>query len=303
MKNNHTKFAIRTLALSIAAPGYHDVPSLPLHPMGTTTMDPAPPRPIRAGTVNWLGVWTLYTKEVRRFLKIATQTILAPIISSLLFLAIFTLALGRAVETVGGVGFAEFLAPGLIMAAIIQNAFANTSSSLLISKIQGNIVDVLMPPLSPGELTVGFALAGVTRALMVALAAGAALSVFVPIRVHDPVFILLFAVAGALMLSLIGLLTGIWAEKFDQINGVTNFAVTPLAFLSGTFYSIERLPSLGQDIAHLNPFFYAIDGFRYGFIGHADGSLTLGIGVVVGLDVVLWVLCHRLLASGYKLKS
>jgi ABC-2 type transport system permease protein len=259
------------------------------------------PAPRAIGRVNWRGLWTLYLKEVRRFLKVFTQTVAAPVVTTLLFLAVFTLALGRRAE-VAGVGFAEFLAPGLIMMAMAQNAFANTSSSIVVAKVQGNIVDLLMPPLSPGEITCGIVLGGLSRGLLVGLVVGLAMSVFVPIGLYDPRLILFHAVAAALMLSLLGTIGGIWADRFDHIAAVTNFVVTPLTFLSGTFYSIQRLPEAAQLIAHLNPFFYMIDGFRYGFIGHADAPVALGIAVMLAVDAALWALCHTMFARGYKLK-
>ena len=262
-----------------------------------------PPSPRRLGPVNWVGLWTLYLKEVRRFAKVATQTVLAPLVTTLLFLAVFSLALGRAVDTIGGVPFLQFLAPGLVMMAMVQNAFANTSSSLPISKIQGNIVDVLMPPLSPGELTLGFAAGGVSRGLVVGVAVGLAMWVAVPFPLHHPGFVLFHAVAASLMLSLLGIVGGIWAEKFDQMAAMTNFVITPFAFLSGTFYTVERLPAVWRTVAHLNPFFYMIDGFRYGFIGHADGSLAAGLVVMTAANAALWLLAYRLFAVGYKLKA
>jgi ABC-2 type transport system permease protein len=221
------------------------------------------PQPIRFGPVNWVGLGALYMKEVRRFLVVATQTILAPMVTTLLFLAIFVLALGGSVRHVDGVPYSEFLAPGLVMMAITQNAFANTSSSILIAKIQGNIVDFLMPPLSPLERLSGIALGGLTRGLVVGLTTGLAMLPFIAIQVQHPFFVLFHAINASLLLSLIGLLTGIWSEKFDHLAGITNFIITPLAFLSGTFYSAEHLPVFWQWIAHLNPFFYMIDGFRY----------------------------------------
>jgi ABC-2 type transport system permease protein len=266
-------------------------------------MHATPPAPRRIGAVNWVGLWTLYAKEVRRFVKVATQTVLAPLVTTLLFLAIFSLALGRASATVGGVPYLQFLAPGLIMMAMVQNAFANTSSSIIIAKIQGNIVDVLMPPLSAGELTLGFAAGGVSRGLMVGIAVTIAMAVVTPFGVHSLGFVAFHAVAASLLLSLIGILAGIWADKFDHLAAVTNFVVTPLAFLSGTFYSIERLPGAWQLVAHLNPFFYMIDGFRYGFIGHADGSLAIGVAVMTGANIVLALLVWRLFAIGWKLKA
>jgi ABC-2 type transport system permease protein len=267
----------------------------------------ASPPAVRAiGVINWVGFWTLYAREVRRFFKVATQTIAAPVVTTLLFLAVFVLALGGAggaSRSVGGVSFAEFLTPGLIMMSIMQNAFANTSSSLVISKIQGNIVDVLMPPLSGGELTLAYALGGVTRGIVVGAAVSLAIWCFVPLRIADLAAVAFNAVAASLLLSLLGVLAGIWAEKFDHMAAVTNFIVTPLSFLSGTFYSVDRLPEGWRFVAHLNPFFYMIDGFRYGFIGHADGSLAVGMAVLIGVNAALLLLCFRLIASGYRLKA
>ena len=252
---------------------------------------------------NWLGVWTLYWREVRRFLKVYSQTIIAPVVTTLLFLAVFALALGRAVEHIHGIPFLEFLAPGLIMMAIAQNAFANTSSSIVISKVQGNIVDTLMPPLTAHELTFSIALGGMTRGVVVGVVVAVGMAPFVSLHVHNFVYVVIHAVAASLMLSLLGVAGGIWSEKFDHIAAVTNFLVTPLSFLSGTFYSIDRLPEAGQVIARLNPFFYMIDGFRYGFIGHADVSPALGVMVLTAVNAALWWLCWRMFATGYKLKA
>jgi len=256
----------------------------------------------QTSTSNWLGLYTLYLREVRRFVKVYTQTIIGPVVTTLLFLAVFSLALGRAVTEVNGVPFLEFLAPGLIMMAIVQNAFANTSSSMMISKIQGNIVDTLMPPLSAHELTFGISMGGMTRGIAVGVAVTLVLSIWVPINIHSAGLIAYYAVAASLMLSLLGVIGGIWSDKFDHIAAVTNFIITPLSFLSGTFYSIERLPQLAQTIAHLNPFFYMIDGFRYGFIGQSDAPVLTGMVVVGLMDVVLWIICWRMFESGYKLK-
>lgn len=255
------------------------------------------------GPVNWLGMWTLYTKEVRRFMKIITQTILAPVSTSLLFLAIFTLALGGTRPDVAGVPFLNFLAPGLIMMTLMQNAFANTSSSLMIAKVQGNIIDVLMPPLSPAELTVAIAMGGLSRGLMVAMACGLAMWPFTGLHVHSLGAIVFFAISAALMMALIGILGGIWAEKFDHIQALTNFVVTPLAFLSGTFYSVSQLPGFAKSIAYANPFFYLIDGFRFGFTGLADGPILFGAGLVSLINLILGVACYALFRSGYRLKA
>jgi len=235
-----------------------------------------PPQPRTYGAVNWLGFWTLLSKEIRRFLKVYFQTILAPVVTTLLFLAVFALALGRVAAEVGGVPFVEFLVPGLVMMAMVQNAFANTSSSLIIAKVQGNIVDMLMPPLSAGEQTLAVALGGVARGVTVGLAVTLTMTLFVRIHVHAPLYIVFHAVAGSLMLSLLGMIGGIWADKFDHMAAVTNFIVTPLSFLSGTFYSIDRLPEGWHALALVNPFFYMIDGFRYGFFGDVRCVAVVG---------------------------
>lgn len=253
--------------------------------------------------INWVGLWTLYDKEVRRFLKVFMQTLAAPVVTTLLFLAIFTLAFGGASRIVWDMPFIQFLAPGLIIMAVAQNAFANTSSSLLISKIQGNIVDVLMPPLSPTELLIAFAAAGITRGIAVALAVGLSMWPFVDFHIASWGYLAFFAIAASLMMALFGMLAGIWADKFDHLSAITNFVVTPLTFLSGTFYSIDRLPEPWLSFAHANPFFYMIDGFRYGFIGISDTAPWIGVLVLGGLDILLWVFCHRILITGYKLKA
>jgi ABC-2 type transport system permease protein len=252
--------------------------------------------------VNWLGLWTVYLKEVRRFVNVFTQTILAPIATTLLFLAVFALSLGNRGE-IGGVPYAVFLAPGLTIMAMVQNAFANTSSSIMIAKLQGSIVDMLMPPLSAAELTIGYAAAGATRGLVVGVAVGAALYPFAPYTIDNWGLVIFHGLAGSLMLSLLGIMGALWSEKFDHIAAVTNFVVTPFAFLSGTFYSIERLPPAAQTVARLNPFFYMIDGFRAGMIGHADASLPLGVAVMIGVNLALGLVTYRMFATGYKLKA
>jgi ABC-2 type transport system permease protein len=254
------------------------------------------------GTVNWVGLWTLYRKEVLRFLKVPWQTIVAPLVGGLLFLAVFALAFSDRARVMGDLPYLEFLAPGLIMMAVVQNSFANTSSSLMIAKIQGNIVDVLMPPLSAWELTLAYAAGGATRGMLVAVVVGLAMAPFVSLTVVNPWALAFFCLAAALMLSLAGIAAGIWADKFDHMASVTNFLVTPLSFLSGTFYSIRQLPDFWYWLSHFDPIFYAIDGFRAGFIGTSDTSLLLGAAALVGTNAALWVLCHRMFARGYKLK-
>ncbi len=255
--------------------------------------------------INWQGLKTLYLKEVRRFFKVQLQTVWAPAITTLLFLVIFTVALGRTKPNVMGVSYADFLGPGLIVMGMIQNSFANTSSSLLIGKIQGTIVDVLMPPLSSGELLVSWVAGAVTRAWLVGLAVYIAM-VIAP-GIHVPInnlgVVLYFGTMGAVMLALLGILTGIWADKFDHAAAVTNFVVQPLTLLSGTFYAIDRVSPVMRTISHLNPFFYIIDGFRFGFLGVSDGLAWQGAAVLAAVDLVLWVLCYRLLTSGWRLKA
>jgi ABC-2 type transport system permease protein len=271
--------------------------------MSQTPFLVGPPRLRSFGAVNWIGLWTLYIREVRRFFKVFMQTVAAPVVTTLLFLAIFLLALGGGGRQIAGIPYVEFLVPGLIMMAITQNAFANTSSSLVIGKVQGNIVDVLTPPLSPAELTLGLALGGATRGVVVGLAVGLVLTPIAAIHVSSLAAILYYGVAASLMMSLVGIVAGLWADKFDHIATVTNFVVTPLTFLSGTFYSVSQLPETWHVAAHVNPFFYMIDGFRYGFTGVAEGSLAVGVALMAVLDLLLLVLCHRLFVTGYKLKT
>ncbi len=253
--------------------------------------------------VNWVGLQTLIKKEVGRFINVYTQTIVAPVITTLLFYAVFALAFGGITRTIGDLPYMVFLAPGLVMMTMVQNAFANTSSSLIVAKIQGNIVDILMPPLSPMELYVGFVIGGIARGLMVGSVVALVVALSVGLEIHSLFHVLVFAVLGNMMLASIGLAAGIWAQKFDHIAAVTNFIVTPLTFLSGTFYSISQLPEFWRGLATYNPFFYMIDGFRYGFIGHADGNLMMGVVVLLGVNLLISVLCFRMLHSGYKIKT
>ena len=250
-----------------------------------------------------LGLLTLYLREVRRFMKIPGQTVVAPAITTMLFMAVFALALGRAVNDVEGVPFLVFLAPGLIMMAMLQNAFANSSSSLIIAKVQGNIVDLLMPPLGALELLAGLTLGAATRGLVVGAFVAIVMQFFVLLPPVALLAVIYYSIMACLMMALMGVLVGIWAEKFDQIAALTNFFITPLTFLSGTFYSISRLPDSLQFLAHVNPFFYAIDGFRYGFTGHADGSLLAGAIVLAGFVAVLAVIAWVLLDRGVRLKA
>jgi ABC-2 type transport system permease protein len=255
--------------------------------------------------VNWGGLKTLYVKEVRRFFKVQLQTIWAPAMTTLLFLVIFTVALGRSGRMVMGLPFADFLAPGLIVMGMLQNAFANSSFSLLVGKIQGNIVDYLMPPLSTGELIAGLIGASVTRAVLVGLAVWLAMLLWPEVHVVPRHLwaIAWFGVMGSMMLAFLGLLTSIWADKFDHAAAVTNFVVAPLSLLSGTFYSIHSLSPAFQAVSHANPFFYVISGFRYGFLGVADSPVGAGALMLLGINAALGLLCFVLLRSGWKLKA
>lgn len=255
--------------------------------------------------VNWIGLQTLYMKEVRRFFKVQMQTVWAPAITTLLYLIIFTVALGSVKPQVLGVPFADFIAPGLIIMGMMQNAFANSSFSLLVGKMQGTIVDYLMPPLSNAEVLAALTFAAVTRAFLVGGTIWLAMLLWPGVHV-TPVHIwaiLWFGLMGSMMLALIGVMTSIWAEKFDHAAVVSNFVVAPAALLSGTFYSVDKLAPTFQAISHANPFFYAISGFRYGFIGAADSPVFFGAIVLLALNIVLGTICYLLLRSGWKLRS
>lgn len=259
--------------------------------------------PRKINGINKVGLITLIRKEVGRFVSVYTQTIVAPVITTLLFYAVFALAFGGVARTIGDLPYLEFLAPGLVMMTMVQNAFANTSSSMVIAKVSGSIVDILMPPLSAGELYVGYIVGGILRGLSVGIAVAIVVEIFVGLHIHSLFHILVFAVLGNMLLASIGLAAGIWSQKFDHIAAVTNFLVTPLTFLSGTFYSITQLPTVWHNFALYNPFFYMIDGFRYGFIGHADGNVNIGMATLLAANIAIAVLILWMLKSGYKMKS
>lgn len=253
--------------------------------------------------MNWLGLWTLYKKEVTRFVKVYLQTILAPVFTSLIFLSIFTLALGTRIQQINEVSFVEFIVPGLIMMSMIQNAFGNASSSIMISKVQRSLLDILMAPISAVEFTAAYALACLTRGIAVGIAVGTAMYLFIPLQIHSYFAIIFFGTAASFALGLFGVIASILSEKFDQLAAFTNFVITPLSFLSGTFYSIDRLQGYWSILAYINPFFYMIDGFRSGFIGTSDTSIYIGIPVVIAFNVFLWMICVRIIQTGYKLKN
>jgi ABC-2 type transport system permease protein len=264
-----------------------------------------PPHALAIRNVNWIGLRTLYLKEVRRFMKVQLQTVWAPAITTLLFLVIFTVALGRGGNMVLGVPFADFLAPGLIIMGMLQNAFANSSFALLVGKIQGTIVDYLMPPLSNAELLVALIGGAVTRAIMVGFAVWLAMLVWpgVSVNIVEPWAVIWFGILGSALMATFGVLTSIWAEKFDHAAAISNFVIAPLALLSGTFYSVDRLSPVFQAISHANPFFYIISGFRYGFLGQSDSPVIAGAVILLVVNIVFAGIAYLLLKSGWKLKN
>lgn len=253
--------------------------------------------------INWTGLRTLYVKEVRRFWKVGMQTIAAPVVTTLLYMMIFVVAMKGARPMVEGVPFAQFVAPGLVMMAILNNAFANSSSSLIQAKIMGTAPDFLTPPLSPFELAAGFSLGAATRGVLVGAVTAASVWPFAHFSLADGLAVAFYAAIASLIMAFVGVLTGLWSEKFDHLAAVTNFIVMPMTFLSGTFYSVSALPEPFRSASRFNPFFYLIDGFRYGFTGHADGSLAIGAAYVSALTLILGFICWRLFKSGWRLKS
>ena len=255
------------------------------------------------GFINWRGVWSLYVREVMRFYKISIQTLIAPIVSTLIIFVVFIVSFNESLNGKIDIPLSVFLVPGLIMMAIFQNSFANTSSSILVSKIQGNIIDILMPPLHPFELTLVFTLGGITRGLLVGLLCALAINFIVEIRLYHPLIIIIYAIFSSMMLSLLGLIGGILAEKYDHIAGMTNFVIVPLSFLSGTFFPIDLIPESWRILARFNPFFHTIDGFRYGFTDHLDGELWIGITYILLINLFLSYVALKFFSKGYKLKN
>ena len=252
---------------------------------------------------NYLSLVTLLKKEILRFLKVGIQTIAGPAASSLLFLAVFNLALGKSVESINGVPFVNFIAPGLIMMTMMQNSFSNSASSIGQAKSQGNIVDILMAPLSDIELTIGYIGGSLVRGFLCGFVTALAIFIFIPFSIYSLTALLFYATMGCIMMGALGTIVGIWADKWDQQQGITNFVILPLTFLSGTFYSISRLPEIWQKFAYFNPFFYNIDGFRYAFLGKSDSSLLMGGSALIFLNFLLLILCFLMFRTGYKLKS
>ena len=255
------------------------------------------------GLVNWVGFRTLYIKEVSRFLVVCAQTLLSPLVSSLLFLSVLSLALGNERGEVLGYSFISFLAPGLIAMSIIQQSFSHSVSSLMIAKIQGNITDTLFAPLSAVEVSLAIILAAVTRSIVILIISIIVFSLIVEIHIYSIFYIFVGAFLGSFILGALGFITGLWAEKFDHTATITNFIVTPLSFLSGVFYSVDRLPAFFQSISKINPFFFIIDITRFGFLGVSDGSIVFGLFYLTILAFVMWFLSYYLYKIGYKIKS
>ncbi len=253
--------------------------------------------------INTIGVATLCKREIWRFMKVWNQTLVAPVITTLLFLAVLMLAMGSSERMIDHVPYGQFIAPGLIMMAIVQNAFANTSSSLMLAKIQGVIIDILMPPLTGSETVFCMVIGGVVRGTLVGIVVMAAVYMFIPFSLLHPWIGFFYVISASVMLALLGILTGIWSQSFDQLSAITNYIITPLSFLSGTFYSIKQLPEFWYYICHFNPFFYMIDGFRYATVGYTDGTVAMGVVVMTVTNIVLWVVTTILFSKGYRLKT
>jgi ABC-2 type transport system permease protein len=253
--------------------------------------------------MNYIGFYTLYYKESFRFLKVYNQTLFAPVINTLIFLAIFMLAIGGSDRSIGGIPFSEFMVPGLIMMVITQNAFANSSSSMTMGKVLGHIIDLLIPPLSAGEITNAMLLAAITRGVIVGILTAMAIYIFVPFQIHHVGLLIFYVLSASFLLGLLGLLCGLLSNTFDQMSAITSYIITPLSFLSGTFYSVKNLPDFWYQVSTYNPFFYMIDGIRYAMTNYADGSINVGIIYLTATNIVMWLVVYYLIRIGFRLKS
>ena len=258
---------------------------------------------IRRFGINWVGAYSLYIKETLRFLNVFGQTIIGPIVTAILFLLVISLAMGNERSNVLGVPFIEFLAPGLIAMQVIQQAFSHSSSSLLMGKVMGNIVDLIGAPLSAGEVSLSIIFASVTRALTISIISIIIFSLIIEIEIKNYVVFILYLFLSSFIMGAAGFIAGLWADKFDHMATVTNFIIVPLSFLSGTFYSVDRLPELLKTLSYYNPFFHMIDGFRYSFINNMDGSITFGLMYLTILSIIIWYIAYLLYKKGYKIKS
>jgi ABC-2 type transport system permease protein len=290
------------MTLQTPSPAFSLPPSgLDAIPAAVRALTPTPPRTYNG--VNWLGLWTLYLREVKRFWKVGAQTIAAPVVTTLLYMMIFVVAMRGARPGIQGVPFAAFVGPGLIMMSILNNAFANSSSSLMQAKLLGTSSDFLTPPLSPSELTVGFTMGAVTRGVLVGVVTAITVWPFSHFAISNIFAIAYFAVIASAIMALVGVVAGLWSEKFDHLAAVTNFIVMPMTFLSGTFYRVTALPAPFNVLSRFNPFFYLIDGFRYGFIGRSDGSILVGVISSAALTVGLGLCALWIFRTGWRLKS
>ncbi len=257
----------------------------------------------RFGIVNWVGTYSLFKKEVLRFLTVSGQTLLGPILTSILFLTVITLAIGDQRADVMGVPYIKFLASGLIMMQVIQQSFAHSSSSLMMGKMMGTITDVVHSPLSASEVVFAITLASTARGLLIASASTLIFTFFIDLSIQNYFLWFLYLFLGGLVMGSLGIIIGLYADKFDQMSTVTNFIIVPMSFLSGTFYSIDKLPNILKILSNYNPFFHMIDGFRYSFIGELDGSISFGIALLIFLSLLIIYLAYFLVHKGYKIKS
>jgi len=257
---------------------------------------------IRRFGINWVGIYSLYLKETLRFLTVFGQTIIGPVVTAILFLLVISLAIGDERSNVLGVPFIQFLAPGLIAMQVIQQSFSHSSSSLLMGKVMGNIVDLIGAPLSASEVSLTIILASVTRAIIISVISIIIFSLIIEIQIKNYLIFILYLFLTSFIMGGAGFIAGLWAEKFDNMATVTNFIIVPLSFLSGTFYSINRLPEYLNKLSYYNPFFHMIDGFRYAFIENLDGSLNFGIIYLSILSFVIWFIAYLLYKKGYKIK-
>lgn len=268
---------------------------------GSRSVFPYPPRQYPG--VNWIGVKTLFDREIRRFLKVMVQTVFAPTVSTLLFMMVFAVALNGRDSPFEGVSYSSFVAPGLILMGALNNAFANSSSSLQIAKVQGTTIDFLTPPLTPWELTAGFVGGATARGMLVAFASAMVCAPFASLHVSHLWALVFFGIAASVMMGGLGVIGGVWAEKFDHLAAFTGFVITPMTFLSGTFYRLDSLPEPFHSLSHWNPMYYLVDGFRYGFVGQADSNLFVGVSVTLLLSIAVVLGSWSVFDRGWRLKA
>lgn len=254
-------------------------------------------------SINWFGAFTLLKKEVWRFVKVYHQTLFSPVVNIILFLAVFSLSVGNHIENINGVPFAIFMASGLIMMAAMQNAFANSSSSFVMGKVMGHIVDYLIPPLGAFELLFAFGVGAILRGIGVALVAYIAISFFVTLPLFSFGALLFYLIFGCMFLGLLGILCGVLSDSFDHMSAMTSYVITPLTFLSGTFYSTNSLPEFWKNFSHYNPFFYMLDGFRYSITGAHDGNLLTGKIYILTINLILGIVLYYMIKRGYRIKN